>query len=95
MMKRVKKKIVFFSFVILLLSFHLTRDLLQVFGAKIWLTELWHETWIKASNNLLGLIHLSYGKWAEWPMIGIEAVLVWVLGKRRKTLKYIYNRLME
>ncbi|MBU1129861.1 hypothetical protein KKE45_00905 [Patescibacteria group bacterium] len=94
-MKRVKKKILFLSLAILLLQFHLVRDMLQAFGVKMWLTELWHETWIRASNVLLSLINLNYGKWTEWLMVGIEIAVIWILSRRKKTLRYIYDRLVE
>ena len=61
----------------------------------MWLTELWHETWIRASNVLLSLINLNYGKWTEWLMVGIEIAVIWILSRRKKTLRYIYDRLVE
>ena len=83
------------SLFLAMLSFHLLRDSLQIAGVSNWIANFWHESWIRYSNWILSLFHLKYGLWAEWLMLTIEIVLGYFLIKRKKTLKYIYNRLLE
>ena len=69
------------------LIYHMSRDLMQILGWKWWYTEIGHEVGVKYSEKFWSIFGLGYGMWTEWVAVGVEVLLIAILGRKLGILK--------
>jgi len=77
-----KKKLWILGMIDLFLIYHMSRDLMQIWGWKWWYTEIGHEFGVAASERFWSVLGLSYSMWTEWVAVGLEIVLISLITKR-------------
>ena len=69
-MKKKLLNILLFGFI-----FHSLRDTLQLFGFEFWLTNVFHEFGVKATNTALNFLNISYSRWVDIVFLFVEQLI--------------------
>lgn len=77
-----KKKLWILGMIDVFLIYHMSRDLMQIWGWKWWYTEIGHELGVAASEKFWSIFQLSYGIWTEWVAVGMELILIVLITRK-------------